>query len=182
VLDVVGQTGRHAIIYGERVVGKTSLANLLETLLRPFREQQILGPRVQLSGGDNFASAWRRMLESIGRVEVEEHAGFGAESSEQKSNAADLLKGRKFSPDNVRKTLDALSGDFIPILIFDEFDRLQVGPRGEFADMIKNLSDHAVRATVVLVGVGDTVDQLIHEHQSITRALVEIHMERLKAH
>jgi Cdc6-like AAA superfamily ATPase len=77
--------------------------------------------------------------------------------------------------------LDSLAGEFIPIVIFDEFDRLPLGARGEFADMIKNLSDHAVQATVVLVGVGDTVNQLIQEHQSVARALVEIHMERLKS-
>lgn len=180
VLDVVGQAGRHAIIYGERGVGKTSLANLLEAILRPLRTQQVLAPRVQCGGSDTFASAWRMLFESIGKVERELRAGFAGETVERRSNAADLIKGRKITADNVRKVLDALAEEFLPIAIFDEFDRLPPGPRGEFADMIKNLSDHAVRATVVLVGVGDTVDQLIQEHQSVARALVEIHMERLK--
>ncbi len=180
VLDVVGQAGRHAIIYGERGVGKTSLATLLEAILRPLRPRQVLAPRVQCGGSDTFASAWRMLFETIGKVETEMRIGFTGDTLERRSNAADLIKGKKVTADLVRRVLDTLAEEFIPIVIFDEFDRLPAGPRGEFADMIKNLSDHAVRATVVLVGVGDTVDQLIQEHQSVARALVEIHMERLK--
>jgi len=56
---------------------------------------------------------------------------------------------------------------------------LAQGPRRAFADAIKMLSDHSVRATVVLVGVADSVDQLISEHQSVERALVQIHMPRM---
>src|SRR5260221_11428647 len=63
VIDVVGQAGRHAIIYGERGVGKTSLATLLEDLLRPLRTEQVLAPRVQCGGSDTFATAWRMLFE-----------------------------------------------------------------------------------------------------------------------
>ena len=47
------------------------------------------------------------------------------------------------------------------------------------ADTIKMLSDDAIGATIVLVGVADSVDQLIKEHQSIERALVQIKMPRM---
>jgi hypothetical protein len=47
------------------------------------------------------------------------------------------------------------------------------------ADTIKALSDHTVSATLILVGVADTVEQLIGEHQSIRRALEQIHMPRM---
>jgi hypothetical protein len=48
------------------------------------------------------------------------------------------------------------------------------------ADTIKNLSDHTVAATIILVGVADTVEQLIGEHKSIQRALVQIQMPRME--
>ena len=67
----------------------------------------------------------------------------------------------------------------MPVIIIDEFDRLKTAPRRAFADTIKNLSDHAVSATLVLVGVADSVDQLIHEHQSVERALVQVRMPRM---
>ena len=35
VLDAINQQGQHAVLYGERGVGKTSLANMLVPRLRP---------------------------------------------------------------------------------------------------------------------------------------------------
>ncbi len=36
VLDVIFQTGQHAIIFGDRGVGKTSLANILSGVMETF--------------------------------------------------------------------------------------------------------------------------------------------------
>ncbi len=47
------------------------------------------------------------------------------------------------------------------------------------ADTIKTLSDWGTEATIILVGVGDSIDQLIEEHESVVRALVRIHMPRM---
>ena len=48
-----------------------------------------------------------------------------------------------------------------------------------FADTVKTLSDRLVGATVFLIGVADSVGELIREHRSIERALVQIHMPRM---
>lgn len=80
----------------------------------------------------------------------------------------------------VRRTLSQLSNGIILIVIVDEFDRMPNGNASRlFADTIKMLSDHLVEATVVLVGVADSVDQLLTEHQSIERALVQVRMPRM---
>ncbi len=66
------------------------------------------------------------------------------------------------------------------VCIFDEFDRM---PRSEariFSDLIKSLSDNAVSSTVVLVGVAETVTDLVEEHASIERALVQVQMPRME--
>src|SRR5262249_50184368 len=44
---------------------------------------------------------------------------------------------------------------------------------------IKALSDYGIAATVLLIGVADSVDGLIKEHHSIERALVQIPMPRM---
>jgi hypothetical protein len=44
------------------------------------------------------------------------------------------------------------------------------------ADTIKALSDHDVPVTVVIVGVADTVDDLISQHESIERAIIQTKM------
>jgi hypothetical protein len=79
----------------------------------------------------------------------------------------------------VRRYLTVLSQNTEPILIVDEFDRLPKEARRAFADTIKTLSDHSVSATVLLVGVADGVEQLIEEHQSVARALVQVQMPRM---
>jgi hypothetical protein len=47
------------------------------------------------------------------------------------------------------------------------------------ADTIKTLSDHSVPSTLVLVGVARSIGELIGEHASIVRALVQIEMPRM---
>ena len=66
------------------------------------------------------------------------------------------------------------------IVIFDEFDRIKnTAVITAMADTIKALSDNSVNATVLIIGVADSVNELIREHQSIERALVQIPMPRM---
>ena len=67
------------------------------------------------------------------------------------------------------------------MIIIDEMDR--IGNKEEtttlLADTIKTLSDHSIDSTLILVGVADSVNELIHEHKSTERALAQIHMPRM---
>ncbi len=47
-------------------------------------------------------------------------------------------------------------------------------------DLIKTLSDMGVDCTVIIVGVSETVSSLIEDHASISRALVQIPLPRMK--
>lgn len=178
VIDAIIQRGQHAIIFGERGVGKTSLANVLSDYLEA-RGQQVIAPRVNCDVTDNFSSLWRKILTEIEISRAVRGIGFAAETSLQTENLADHLP-EAVTPHDVRKILMMLSRGALLIVIIDEFDRL---PKGQttalFADTIKTLSDHSVGATLVLVGVADSVDDLIQEHVSVERALVQIPMPRM---
>jgi Cdc6-like AAA superfamily ATPase len=66
------------------------------------------------------------------------------------------------------------------VVILDEFDRIRNRDvRREIADLIKSMSDRGDRATLIVVGVADTVTDLIAEHESVERALVQIPMPRM---
>lgn len=182
IVDVINQTGQHAILYGERGVGKTSLANVLSQFLPTWGAEGVvvIAPRINCDGKDTFRSVWRKVLEQIELTQTTRSLGFGGTEQKNVVNSASLLLGKeKATPDSVRRTLTKLSQNAIPILIIDEFDRLEQTVRRAFADLIKNLSDHAVPATVVIVGVADNVSDLIEEHQSVSRALVQIQMPRM---
>jgi Cdc6-like AAA superfamily ATPase len=178
VVDTINQKGQHAIIFGERGVGKTSLANVLSGFLA-VPGGTVLSPRVNCDSMDSFESVWRKVFEEIQMNQSVKAAGLGDVTKERIYPAAELLPEGPVGPDSVRRLLTILATNSLPILIVDEFDRLDKIAKRAFADAIKNLSDHAVAATVVLVGVADTVEELIEGHQSVERALVQIRMPRM---
>ena len=150
------QRGRHVALYGERGVGKTSLANVLREFFGADDLPNFQTAIVNCSTDDTYASLWRRALAELG-IEMAKH---------------------EIQPDSVRRKIEQLP---LPALIvIDELDRL-----GDdvaltlIADTIKALSDHAVESTVVLVGVARSISELIGEHQSIVRALAQIEMPRM---
>jgi len=177
VLRAVHQKGQHAILFGERGVGKTSLANVIHSFLHDPSAATI-SPRVNCDSMDTFESVWRKAFDEVQMESTIRQAGFAAEPRPVAYPASDFL-GDIVSPNSVRRALSILARDTTTILIIDEFDRLNRETKRGIADTIKTLSDHAVPATVVLVGVADSVDELIEEHESIERALVQVHMPRM---
>ncbi len=177
-VDAINQRGQHAVIFGERGVGKTSLANILSSKLTA-PGSVVLAPRINCDSTDDFASLWRKSFSRVDLIQRKRAIGFQGKPSQVFSSASEALP-RKVTPEDVRKILMVMTDNNLVILIFDEFDRLaDQRARRTMADTIKLLSDHDVPATVVIVGVADTVDELIAEHESIERALVQIQMPRM---
>jgi len=179
VIDVIQSKGQHAIIFGERGVGKTSLSNVLSSFLGSSGGI-VLSPRVNCDGQDTFDSIWKKVFDQITRTKSVQAAGFVADKVSKVTPLSQELPS-PVTPNSIRQFLTVLSQGTLPILIIDEFDRLPQKVKAAFADTIKNLSDHAVPVTVVLVGVADSVDDLIREHQSVERALVQIRMPRMSS-
>jgi hypothetical protein len=177
--SVIAQPGQHAVIYGERGVGKTSLAVVVAELLRG---SGILVARATCDSSDNFSTVWRKGLSEIAVSSKTEAIGFGSATSESNMPASGLLGPGDVTPHAVQRALGAI-GEQQPIaVIFDEFDRLGAAEgkdRAIFADTIKTLSDRVAPATIVIVGVADDVGELIREHASVERALVQIRMPRM---
>src|SRR4051794_39076452 len=64
VIDAINQQGQHAVLYGERGVGKTSLANMIFPKLRS-PESEVVAPLVNCVSNDTFGSIWKRVFEEI---------------------------------------------------------------------------------------------------------------------
>jgi Holliday junction resolvasome RuvABC ATP-dependent DNA helicase subunit len=180
VIRAVTQKGQHAIVYGERGVGKTSLANVLSSFLQS-PDYNVLSPRVNCNSMDTFELVWKKVLDEIKMYRKMQPAGFAATLEQDISKSSADLLGPEVTPDSVRRALTVLSQNSLPILIIDEFDRLTPDVKRGIADTVKTLSDHAVAATVVLVGVADSVGDLIEEHESVERALIQVPMPRMSS-
>lgn len=159
--------GRHALIFGERGVGKTSIANTFhKSLNRPTRT--VIAVSVNCDAGDTFDSMWRKVFRRI------KHVSPDGESWADQSHPSPM------SVDDVVTELGAFPPEYCPIIILDEFDRLKDGnAKTLVSDVIKSLSDYNSNCTLVFVGVAKSVAELISNHASVSRALVQVPMPRL---
>jgi Cdc6-like AAA superfamily ATPase len=179
IVDAVAQTGQHAVLYGEPGVGKTSLANVCAEFLSGAGTT-VLAPRINCVTTDTFSTIWKKVFSEIEITRKVRGVGFTAAQSETTLTLIDQSPDT-IRPDHVMTALHHLSYDLLSVIIIDEFDRIEDhAVRREIADTIKMLSDHQVGSTLLLVGVADSVTDLIAEHRSIERALVQIHMPRME--
>ncbi|MEX0714588.1 MAG: ATP-binding protein [Pirellulales bacterium] len=174
VFDAVNTRGQHAAIFGERGVGKTSLANIVLEIAGA--NANAFSAKVNCSEGDDFTRAWRKVLDEINVAIDDDKAtvGFRIEPIKDVHQASILLSDAP-SPNEIRRIARKLGRS---IFIFDEFDRLDSG-HGLFADTIKSLSDASEDCTIIIVGVAHDIDTLIKMHASVDRALVQILMPRM---
>ncbi|MCB1421367.1 MAG: AAA family ATPase [Nitratireductor sp.] len=170
ILEVVLERSKHVILYGERGVGKTSIANVFWRRYNA-RLQTIVAARVQADPADTFSSLWNKAFDEL--IAVAKSMG-----------RYDLVPvTNEFSietPDQVRRELQKCKPNAIPIIIFDEFDKLRDALSRElFANLIKYLYDYSLNTTIILVGVAEDVSSLIADHQSLDRALAQIKLNRM---
>lgn len=178
ITRAISQRGYHAVLFGERGVGKTSLSNVLADFLKSSGKMFLVS-RVNCDAGDNFTSLWRKAFQDIVITKSKPGIGFTANDIEITHSIVDTLPDT-ITPDHVRRTLSELSKNIVLVVVFDEIDRLQDKRITlVMSDTIKGLSDYAVSTTIVLIGVADSVDELIQGHQSIERALVQVPMPRM---
>jgi Cdc6-like AAA superfamily ATPase len=172
---LVETAGQHGVIFGERGVGKTSLAAVS---LHIFGGR--LGMRINCDSGDTFASLWEKVIEELILLTKSRREPVDDTTKSIIEDTVELLHFDAIGPDRVRHALRLLA-EVAPVLIyFDEFDRIaDARCHALLADTIKTLSDQLVNATLVIVGVADDVDTLISNHRSIERALAQVPMPRM---
>ena len=173
MVNAVNQRGQHVVLFGERGVGKTSLAKTIATI---YSQAMIAPEPLNCDPTTTFESMWRAALREIAVTQKKVQIGFTG-GDQSMTHTLDQSLPSNPSPDDIRHVLAQLGK---AIIVFDEVDRIRkTAVTALLADTIKTLSDHAVEATIILVGVADSVDTLIAQHQSIERALVQIRMPRM---
>jgi Cdc6-like AAA superfamily ATPase len=171
LIETVLERGKHAVLYGERGVGKTSLAKVFRVLF-PSLVSDVRLIRLQLNANDSFSDVWRKVFKEI---EVSVRSG----GEEKRVTAADLYEGEISADDVVREIKASFSLNEIPVIVFDEFDRAGDAVRKQMANVVKDLSDDSVNVTVIIVGVSDDIGGLLAEHASLRRCLEQVPMPRM---
>jgi Cdc6-like AAA superfamily ATPase len=172
LLDVIGERGRHAIIYGEPGVGKTSIAQIVRLMI-PTKTSKVRYIRRAVFSSDNFSSIW---LDVFREIKFVADIGEGA----KEYSLSDVYPGG-VQPVDVVRELSQFSENDIPVVVIDEYNLIQDPQTSRLmAETIKALSDTSVKATILIVGISDSVEELVSGHDSIIRCSEEILMPRME--
>lgn len=189
IIEHLNTPGQHALLFGDRGVGKSSLANITTSLLI----NQIL--RVPLytkrcSSSDDFISIFKEPLENAG-VEVDlksrtsSHkeggsAGVslkvvkaGVSSDHGESN---VYEYKTPTPSVVAEILRDQEG----LIYIDEADQIKSSQdKINISETIKLLSDYASPFKILVVGIAETGEEITAAHPSVSRCLKETKLEKM---
>lgn len=165
----------HVVIYGERGIGKTSLAHVFAETAREARYLVLYGS----CGTDGrFDDTFRAFASKIPMLYHRSVLPTTAEVEAGKYFDSLLPEG-SFGPREVSDLFADVVGTRV-ILILDEYDRIpDANFRRDVAELIKNLSDRAARVQVVLTGVAANLDELIGFAPSIRRNIIGLPLRPL---
>jgi energy-coupling factor transporter ATP-binding protein EcfA2 len=178
VIEAMQSAGQHAVIYGERGVGKTSLVRVSTQLAS--ERSGILTARINCDGNDTYETLWHKVLDEI-QIKAAEAAPPDQEWLETAlKECGDLFMTTDLSPSTIRLGLRKFSQRVPLALFFDEFNEVADSTAiALLANTIKALSDHIEPITLCPVGVAEDLDALLEGHLSAVRALVQIKMPRM---
>lgn len=168
----IAERGRHAILYGEPGVGKTSIAKLLRYFV-PHTPKPVHYIRKPVVSTDDFVSIWGNVFRNIKYTEFQEGRSRDVSVAE--------IYPDSITPSDVVRELSNFGEACIPVIVIDEFQQLENSETAKLmSETVKAVSDEGVNATIIVVGVGDSVDELVRGHSSIIRCSEEVLMPRMK--
>jgi hypothetical protein len=183
----IAATGRSIFVWGDRGVGKTSLAvasalTNLPISLRPIKAS-CDGRTTMLALMHSIIADLLGKNPLVKEADYKTQLGWGPAKIER-TGATDSWKLE--NANDVARTLEAAVTRWRdgfhgrdPIVIVDEFDELEVAERKYFGDLIKQIGDRKVPITFMFCGVSESFDDLLAGHESADRYIEPVRLERL---
>jgi hypothetical protein len=181
--------GRSVFIYGERGVGKSSLARIAAS---QYREGSSEFPYVLCEPNSSLESVLVALARQVGLDGSEEQKRthrftarlwkFVEYTQERSStNPGEKLLSEPSLDSCVelgQEIADALGQRAIAVV--DEFDTISdLKERQKFGELIKRLGDRDVNLKLILSGIGSTLQDLLGGHPSSIRQLHTVELDRL---
>ena len=201
IVKQINNPGAYPILYGDRGVGKTSIASIVQividhsknTLINTFKNTYIDGKKCssQETLGSIFKNVLKKcdvdldLIESTQSVEsggsADLAAGFAKAGVASKRNRTEK-KGAAEKRITASYLAELLSKKFdFGLLIIDEVDAIKDETvKFQLAETIKLLSDSHSTFKIMLVGVAELSESLTAGHPSIGRCAVETKLDRMK--
>jgi Cdc6-like AAA superfamily ATPase len=175
VIQAIEDQRLHAVIYGERGLGKTSTLHVLAQTASDARYRVVY---ITCSADSAFDEIFRVIAASIPLMF---HADFGPTSP--KAEAGDTFAAL-LGPEPVNTRLGGeILGKVVGtrvLVILDEFDRaVSEEYRRNIAELIKGLSDRAARVQLLIGGVAGNLSELIANVPSIQRNIFALQLPKM---
>lgn len=180
--------GRSIFIYGDRGVGKSSLAATAAYLHQTADAKPVF---VGGAKGETFVSIIANIAnQALGRSRV--HTSKVTRGVALEWRGLKWSWGQEISARDVTAQLAGV-GDAVdllsevaavhsdsPVVVIDEFDAIDSPEeRGKFAMLLKHLGDRGVPLKIIFTGIGTSVTELLGAHASASRQLAQIEVTRL---
>jgi Cdc6-like AAA superfamily ATPase len=195
LIECLIKPGHHSLLFGDRGVGKSSLANAVsDVVLKELFTGKII--KKGCDSTDTLASIMEEPLRMAGinldlhqkNEDVEVYAegavnikaplveGSGKVGGKLKKGEVLQFDHNTISPSWVGDKIKDLSC----LIVIDEFDAISSNAeKHKVAELLKYLSDNTETVNVMIVGIGESADDLTAGHPSVGRCLMELHVDRM---
>lgn len=190
IIQQINTPGQHSILFGDRGVGKSSLANIASELLKPLKGDKLIKKRCD--SGDTFLTIVEKLLDEAGVdlqvSSIQKQKAEGGKAGvkipvfdagiESKTTDTVSLKGhseRAGSPSWVTEKIK----DINALFLLDEIDVINEEEKWKVAELVKQLSDEGSSLKFLIVGIAETASELTNGHKSVQRCLKETPLLKL---
>lgn len=191
IIQQLNTPGQHSILFGDRGVGKSSLANFSSDLILGI----IAGGKLikkRCDSHDTFQTIIEPLLNDVGidiQISSTQHqkaeggnAGLdikivkaGVDTKTTKTENFDGLESKANSPSWVAQKIKEIKGLFL----LDEIDIISKEEKWKIAELIKQLSDEGSSLKFLVVGIAETAEELTNGHPSVQRCLKETPLKKM---
>lgn len=170
IIAAIEELGASVVLYGERGLGKTTLANTLSEIAT---DAGYVIARRPCDSETTYDSLMRSLLRGLSIRFASREIG---DRMPPGSTFEALLPERDLRAADVTDALKRLSIVRV-IFVVDEFDRsVDQRLRVQLAETIKILADERVPVHFVVIGVSETLHELVGVHPSLERNLTGVRM------
>jgi hypothetical protein len=175
VVVAVEEHRNHLVLFGGRGTGKTSLSLALSSIARQVGYHCAY---ISCSRESSVESIFRSALSELA-IRFDQHFDPRTEDIDPTINFDSLLPEGHISPQALVDILARIRGTRL-LVVIDEYDRNE-NPTltRDMTEIMKVVSDRAIPVQIVIVGVGDVVDNLVGEHASVARVLYVVRLSNM---
>lgn len=177
--------GRHAFIYGDRGVGKTSLAHSVAYLIQSSDNKPIFvsgEPTSTLASITKVILAYATAYANFDNTSHKFRIGpdfLNYERSSERTNQPHDVEIRDTTSAAMAINSLVQWHSSTPVIVVDEFDQIPESVRGEFGILLKQLGDMGSKVKLIFTGIGDSLNDLLVGHLSSSRQLHQVKLDVL---